>query len=239
MWAVFGILDFCQASKNQGVDTAKEHEWRKYFLEQTFALWRVKSRRLSSICAVGAFGDTCRRQLLALSTVERVYVRFLDGRKMLPDRKVTHSPGVWDWLWTLVRIGQASQSLPNGIISRDTHSVFVRQTFVSAGMWTQHKWSYTHAVAVRQSCLWNADTAQLFMIVLIDHECLGNFVTGAAVMQWRQRNAVYFEVRLAYQQTCQEESRVYCDGWSSVFTLTSWTISGAEKTNGCGHVFRK
>ena len=74
-------------------------------------------------------------------------------------------------------------NLLNSIASGDTHSVFVRQTFVSAGMWTQHKWSYTHAVAVRQSCLWNADTAQLFMIVLIDHECLGNFVTGAAVMQ--------------------------------------------------------
>ena len=94
VWAVFGIFYLCQASKSQEVNTAKEHEWCKYFLEQTFALWQVKSGRFSSICAVGAFGDTFRRQLLALSTVERVYVWFLDGRKMLPDRKVTHSPGV-------------------------------------------------------------------------------------------------------------------------------------------------
>ena len=89
------FLIFARPAKDQGVDTAKEHEYCEYYLATGFFIFtKIKSRRLSSICAVGAFGDTCRRQLLALSTVERVYVRFLDGRKMLPDRKVTHSPGV-------------------------------------------------------------------------------------------------------------------------------------------------
>ena len=58
------------------------------------------------------------------------------------------------------------------------------------------------------------------MVVLIDHECLGNFVTGFPVTKLIQWNAVSFEPRVCYQESCQEESRVKFDGWSSMFTQT-------------------
>ena len=88
------FLIFARPAKIKELMRQKNTRDVSIIYEQTFALCRESKVGLPSICAVGAFGDTCRRQLLALSTEERVYVRFLDGRKMLPDWKVTHSPGV-------------------------------------------------------------------------------------------------------------------------------------------------